>query len=104
MRFVIIVLVVLAWFAWSVSPAYAKALPPPVDLNQASLSELVALPGVGEKRAEEIMRYRAAHPFRRLSDLLRVRGFGRRSYFKLKPYLRLGPPKAIPAQASQRSN
>lgn len=62
-----------------------------VDLNAATIAELMALPNIGQKRAEEILRYRLSHGFKRPADLLRIKGIGRRTYFKLKPLVRVGP-------------
>ncbi|HSI03186.1 MAG TPA: helix-hairpin-helix domain-containing protein, partial [Myxococcota bacterium] len=44
-----------------------------VDLNTATAAELDGLPGVGRKRADAII---AKRPFKRVTELLRVRGFG----------------------------
>lgn len=41
-----------------------------VDLNRASLAELVALPGIGETRAHALIDARAAEPFLSLQDVV----------------------------------
>jgi competence protein ComEA len=68
-----------------------------VNLNQASERELDLLPGVGPAKAKRIAAWRAAHgPFRRLRDLRRVKGFGKKTVLKLTPYLTLnGPTTAV---------
>ncbi len=61
-------------------PALAKKGLAPgeqVDLNRASASELMRLPGVGRKRADAIVAARAQSPFRRPEDVLRVKGLSR---------------------------
>lgn len=48
-----------------------------VDLNTATAEELMTLPGIGEKRAEDIIADREANgPFRIPEDLTRVNGIG----------------------------
>lgn len=48
-----------------------------VDVNTAGLEELMALPGIGQIRAQAILDYREAHgPFRYPEDLIRVKGIG----------------------------
>lgn len=48
-----------------------------VDLNTATAEELMTLPGIGEKRAADIIAYREANgPFRIPEDLTRVSGIG----------------------------
>ena len=55
-----------------------------VDLNRASVSELMRLPGVGEKRAQAIVAHRAKQPFRTVDDVLAVKGLGRAWLGKVK--------------------
>lgn len=48
-----------------------------VDINTAGLEELMALPGIGEKRAQAILDYREEHgPFEYVEDLIQVPGIG----------------------------
>jgi competence protein ComEA len=59
----------------------AEAAPPvpapPLDLNQATLEQLEALPGVGPTTAQAIIDYRSRHgPLSSVDDLLEVRGIG----------------------------
>lgn len=49
-----------------------------VNLNTASLEELMRLPGVGEHLAGLIVQKRQQAPFRFLEDLMAVPGFGAR--------------------------
>ena len=47
-----------------------------VDLNRATVADLVALPGIGPARARAIVAFRESNgPFRQLDDLRRVPGF-----------------------------
>ena len=71
-----------------------------VDLNQATEHELVQLPGIGPARAQAILAFRARYgPFRRISQLLRVRGIGRATLRRLRPFLVLAPPARPPPPA-----
>jgi len=54
-----------------------SAVPGIVDLNNASLSDLDSLPGVGPSTAQAIIDYRVANgPYASVDDLLNVRGIG----------------------------
>ena len=70
----------------------------PIVLNAADADTLTRLPGVGDKRAAAIVRLREklGGRFRRLRDLMRVRGIGYRSFKKLEPMLVLDAPKDEP--------
>ena len=58
----------------------------PVDLNTASRDELMALPGVGEVTALQIIEGR---PYKRVEDLLQVQGIGAKTLEKLKPWVQV---------------
>jgi competence protein ComEA len=60
-----------------------------VNLNEATLTQLDALPSVGEKAAQRILDWRQKRPFKRVEELVRVKGFGRKRFLRLKPYLTL---------------
>lgn len=65
-----------------------------VDLNAASVDELVAVPGIGPALAQRIVEFRTKNgAFTRVDDLLKVRGIGEKSLEKLRPHLRVGPKK-----------
>lgn len=56
-----------------------------INLNQASETELQALPGVGQKKAQEIIRYREENGgFKNIEDLKNISGFGEKTFDKLK--------------------
>ncbi len=49
----------------------------PVDINKATVEGLIAIPGVGKVMAQRIVDWREEHgPFRRVEDLLKVKGIG----------------------------
>ena len=60
-----------------------------IDVNQASVAELQALPGVGPGRAEAVVLERIrGGPFIGLEDLDRVQGFGAVTLDRLGAYVR----------------
>lgn len=63
-----------------------------LDLNSATVEELVALPGIGPKRAQAIINLRSQQGrFRCIEDLLRVRGIGRKTLKLIEPYVFASP-------------
>ncbi|GIV57108.1 helix-hairpin-helix domain-containing protein [Rhodocaloribacter litoris] len=64
------------------------AVPARVNLNTATAPELERLPRIGPKLAARIVAYREAHgPFRRVADLVHVRGIGPKTLADLEPLL-----------------
>lgn len=58
-----------------------------VDINTASAAELASLPGIGDSKAQAIVEYRAADPFKSIEDLKKVKGIGDKTFEALKPSL-----------------
>jgi len=73
-----------------------------VNLNAATPAELEELPGVGPSKAEAIVAFRKARGgFKKVEDLMKVRGIGRKTFLKLKPYLTVsGPGLSKPREAA----
>jgi competence protein ComEA len=66
-----------------------------VNINTASATELATLPGIGAKTAARIIEYRQKNgPFKKVEELMNVRGIGEKNFLKLKPQLAIGPAKA----------
>lgn len=63
-----------------------------VNVNEASVSQLTMLPGVGQKRAEAIREYAQAHSFKAVEELKSIKGIGDKGMEKLRPYLTLTGP------------
>ncbi len=63
----------------------------PVEVNNATAEELAeALNGVGETKAEAIIRYREANgPFEHVDELINVRGIGMTTVDKNRDMIRL---------------
>ncbi len=59
-----------------------------VNLNTASATDLESLPGVGAKTAARIVEYRQKNgPFKKVEELMNVRGIGEKNFLKLKPQI-----------------
>jgi competence ComEA-like helix-hairpin-helix protein len=85
-------MVMLAALLWS---GATRALEPvAVDLNQATVEQLERLPGIGPKKAEAIVELRKKKPFTRITQLMEVRGIGRKTLDRLRPYVRVAEPPA----------
>lgn len=93
-----------ALLAAPLSPAEAqsKAAVPPapaaraaaIDLNTATVAELEGLPGIGRRTAERIVEHRQkVGPFKRVEELMNVKGIGEKSFLRLKPLVTVTPPK-----------
>jgi competence protein ComEA len=79
------------------TPAAVAAKPEgvSVNINTASAGDLEALPGIGAKTAARIVEYRQKNgPFKKVEDLMNVRGIGEKNFLKLKPQLTVGATKA----------
>jgi competence protein ComEA len=72
------------------TPRAQSAPSAPVDLNKASQDELTALPGIGPEMARRIVEFREQNgPFKRVEDLLKVKGIGEKSFQKLRPHVKV---------------
>jgi competence protein ComEA len=75
----------------------AKAAVPtsPINLNTATEAQLASLPGIGAKAAQRILEFRQKNGgFKKIEDLMNVKGIGEKNFLKLKPYITVGTQKA----------
>jgi competence protein ComEA len=73
-----------------------------LDLNTATQEELVALPGLGPTKAQAIIDYRNAHPFKTIDEVRNVRGIGDHLYESLKGKITVGPVASSAGAAEGR--
>ena len=74
----------------SPAPPPAKT-PAQLDINRATAEDFATLPGIGPELARRIVAFREKHgPFRRIEDLMVIRGMGRKKWRAIRPYIRVG--------------
>lgn len=63
-----------------------------ININSATEVELMALPNIGPKKAEAIVKYRQDHgSFSIIEDIMSVSGIGEKTFENLKEYISVGP-------------
>ena len=60
-----------------------------INIRTATKTELMTLPQIGSKKADEILLYRETYGFDDISDMLQVKGIGTKTYEALKPYIQV---------------
>ncbi len=58
-----------------------------ISINNASLEDLITLPGIGEAKAKSIIEYRKTNEFKTIEDILKVKGIGESVFDKIKQYI-----------------
>ena len=93
-----LVLIALVVCSPVVSGMQAKASSKPaaaqssqVNLNTASAAQLEELPGIGASTAKRIVEHRQKNGgFKKIEELMNVKGIGEKSFLKLKPLVVVG--------------
>jgi competence protein ComEA len=66
-----------------------------VNINEASAEQLELLPGIGPSKAKAILDHRKAHPFKRVEELTRIKGIGKKTFARLRPLVSLSGPTSL---------
>ena len=108
MRIVMVVLLILGFgiaapagqrASTQATPAAKASGSGPLNLNTATVAQLEALPGIGKSVAERILEYREkSGGFKKVEDLMNVRGIGEKSFLKLKPLITVSSGKSGSAE------
>lgn len=70
------------------APKTEKTVTYPINLNTATVDELVTIRGIGESRASAIIEYREyLGGYTSVEQIKEIRGIGESTYSKLAPYL-----------------
>ena len=98
-------LVLVAGLLFASSPLVAqRATKPPVtatvvstevvNLNSATAAQIASLPGIGPKTADLVVQYRVKNgPFKKIEEIMNVRGIGEKSFLKIKDRLTVADSK-----------
>ncbi|MCX8071088.1 MAG: helix-hairpin-helix domain-containing protein [Candidatus Binatia bacterium] len=69
----------------------------PINVNTATMAELMSIKGIGEAKARAIIEHREKHgPFKTVDELKNVTGIGDKLLATLRPQVTVGEP-ALPA-------
>lgn len=86
----------------SLQPALEPARSGFIDVNTASMAELMTLPRIGRRIAARIVAYRTiVGPFTSVDDLLAVKGIGTRVLIRIRPLVTVSAPGRRPSGPSR---
>ncbi|MDP8268407.1 MAG: helix-hairpin-helix domain-containing protein [Candidatus Tenebribacter davisii] len=56
------------------------------DLQNITKEELITIPGIGEKKANDILQYKEDNGFQSKKELMNIKGIGKKTYEKIEEY------------------
>jgi competence protein ComEA len=81
----------MAWAYAQTAPAKAR-----VNINTATQAELESLPRIGPKVAQRIIEFRSQNGnFKKVEDLMKVKGIGEKIFAQLKDLITVGPEAQV---------
>lgn len=84
------------------TPAPAAPATQALNLNSATQAQLERLPGIGPATAARILEYRQKNGgFKRIEDLMSIRGVGEKTFLRLKSLVTVTPAKTLEAFATR---
>jgi competence ComEA-like helix-hairpin-helix protein len=60
-----------------------------LNINTATAQQWELLPGIGPSMAQKLVAYRASKKFEETTHVMRIKGIGRKTYERIKPFLAL---------------
>jgi len=61
-----------------------------ININTASIKELTTLKGIGITKAKAIIKYRKKHKFKKVEEIMNVKGIGKKTFEKIKNEISFG--------------
>ena len=83
---------------------WTKTIAAPVDPNTASLAELILIPSLGKKLADEIISFRKTKTIKNINDLSLIPGFGENRLSKLAVWFHFPEDSPLKFQVASKEN